>query len=134
LTEAITERIPAKSHRRAGRRFLTLAVGAAVGVLAALGAVRFTPAGSLLRPSNDAVPTAVIPAEPGHIFISADPWGELYIDGHYVGNTPALNLPLAAGPHVLRIEREGYVTVERDFELNSGQELRITDIVLRREP
>jgi serine/threonine-protein kinase len=134
LTEAVTERIPAKSPPKAGRRSVTLAVGAALGVAATLGAVSFTPVGNLIRPMDDAVPTAIVPAEPGHIFVSAEPWGELYIDGNYVGNTPALNLPLAAGSHVLRIEREGYVTVERDFELTSGQELRITDIVLRREP
>jgi len=94
----------------------------------------FTPVGNLVRLDEEATPAAVVPLDPGHVFVRAEPWGELYIDGNYVGNTPALNLPLAAGPHVLRIEREGYVTVERDFELTSGQELRITDIVLRRVP
>jgi hypothetical protein len=134
LTEAVTERIAAKSPPKASRQYVILAVGAVLGVAATLGAVSLTPVGNLLRPIDDTVPTAIVPAEPGHIFVSAEPWGELYIDGNYVGNTPALNLPLAAGPHVLRIEREGYVTVTRDFELISGQELRITDIVLRREP
>ena len=88
----------------------------------------------VVRPSDGASPTAVEPAEPGQVWISAEPWGELYIDGEFVGNTPALNLPLRAGSHVLRIEREGYAPVERDFELRPGQELRITDIELRRLP
>jgi hypothetical protein len=73
-------------------------------------------------------------AEVGHVYINTEPWGELYIDGNYVGNTPAINLPLAAGAHVLRIERADYAPFERDFELTAGQELRITDIVLRRAP
>jgi hypothetical protein len=134
LTEAITERIPATPPPKGSRRYLPLAVGAALGALATWAAVSFTPVGNLVRSGGDAEPTAAVPAEPGHVWISADPWGELYIDGTHVGNTPALNLTLGAGPHVLRIEREGYVTVERDFELTPGQELRLTDIVLRREP
>jgi len=134
LTEAITERIATATPPRAGRRYLTLALGTAFGATATVAAVLFTPVGDLLRTPGNAEPVALVPAEPGHIWISADPWGELYIDGVYVGNTPALNLPLGAGSHVLRIERAGYAPFERDFELSPGQELRITDIVLRRSP
>jgi hypothetical protein len=110
-----------------------MALGILLGAVAAVAAISFTPVGSLVRPASVAPPSAAVP-EPGHIWISAEPWGELYIDGEYVGNTPALSLTLAAGAHVLRVEREGYVPVERDFELSPGEELRITDIVLARQP
>jgi hypothetical protein len=35
---------------------------------------------------------------------------------------------------VIRIERDGYVPVERRFDLEPGQELRLTGIQLQREP
>ena len=136
-TEAVTEKLdaapvlvrrltPAESRMRAAKMVLggTLIVAGAWAV----GSI------TAKAPVDDASPGATIVLEPGHIWVSADPWGELYIDGTLVGNTPALNLPLGPGEHVVRIERDGYVPVERRFELEPGEELRLTGIVLQRAP
>jgi serine/threonine-protein kinase len=131
VSEAVTERIDATPPRRGGRRYLPLSVSAALGALVTWAAVWFTPVGNWGLFGGDGAPAT---ARVGHVWVSADPWGELYIDGTYAGNTPALNLPLGIGPHVVRVEREGYVPFERRIELTPDQELRLTDIVLRREP
>jgi hypothetical protein len=133
VTEAITERIDTTPQRSTAQRYLPLALSAVMGGLATWAAVSFTPLGSVVLPGGEAMPTAAA-VEIGHVYINTEPWGELYIDGNLVGNTPAINLPLAVGAHVLRIEREDYAPHEQEFELTAGQELRITDIVLRRAP
>ncbi len=130
VTEAITERVRARPAPRGRRRYLPLVTSAAAGALATWAAVSFTSLGDLSLFVGDGAAAV----EVGHVWISADPWGELYIDGAYAGNTPALNLPLGAGPHVVRVEREGFVTFEQRIELTSGEELRLTEIVLRPEP
>jgi serine/threonine-protein kinase len=138
LTEAVTERLdatPVTARRRASAPralgWVKLTLGATVIAVGgwAVGSVTSNTASA-----NDAAPTAVTVPEPGHLWVSADPWGELYIDGTFVGNTPALRLTLGPGTHVVRIERDGYVPVERRFELASGQEIRLTGIELQREP
>jgi predicted Ser/Thr protein kinase len=131
VTEAITERVDKRPVPWGRRRYVPLAASAVVGALATWAAISFTPLGGPGQAGGDGAPAAI---EVGHVWVSADPWGELYIDGTYAGNTPALNLPLGAGSHVVRVQREGYVTFERRVELTAGQELRLTDIVLRPEP
>ena len=64
------------------------------------------------------------------LFVSSRPWGVLYIDDRRIGNTPKVNLSIAPGTHVLRIERDGYAAFERVIEIRSGAELRITGIEL----
>ncbi len=70
-------------------------------------------------------------AAPGRLFINATPWGQVYVDGELIGNTPRVNVPVSAGPHQLRVVREGYQPYELAIKVASGQELRITDIVLQ---
>jgi hypothetical protein len=69
--------------------------------------------------------------DPGRISINALPWGVVSVDGRAVGNTPIVNLALPPGAHRIRVEREGFQPVERVIEVRSGQDIRITDIVLR---
>jgi hypothetical protein len=66
--------------------------------------------------------------------VSATPWGQLYVDGQLVGNTPKANLSLAPGAHTIRVLREGYQPFERTIQVESGQALRLTDIVLVQSP
>ena len=68
--------------------------------------------------------------EPGHLFINATPWGQVSIDGQPVGNTPKANLSVAAGTHVVRVERDGFEPVERTVVVAAGQTVRLTDLVL----
>lgn len=67
---------------------------------------------------------------PGRLWVSVEPWGFLSIDGTSVGRTPAIDVPLAAGPHRLRIERDGYLPYEEDVKVEAGGELRRTGIRL----
>ena len=70
-------------------------------------------------------------AAPGRLFINATPWGQVYVDGELIGNTPRVNVPVSAGPHLLRVVREGYQPYDLAIKVASGQDLRITDIVLQ---
>ncbi len=111
------------------------------------------PVPQLGRPASDAVPTeedtdqvdlppataprpaaptpaAVAPASPGRLFVNASPWGELYIDGQFIGNTPKADLTLSPGLHTIRVVRDGFEAFERQLEVASGQVIRLTDIVL----
>ena len=83
------------------------------------------------RPPADA-PTAAAPAAASgaKLFINSAPWGQVSIDNVAVGNTPRANVDLAAGSHVIRVTRAGYVTWERAVRVATGETLRITDIVL----
>ena len=79
-----------------------------------------------------APPRPVAPsAAPARLFVNATPWGQVYIDGQLVGNTPQANLVVSAGAHRVRVMREGFQPWERAVQLAPGQELRITDIVLQ---
>ncbi len=66
----------------------------------------------------------------GHLFVNAAPWGELYVDGRLVGNTPKANLEIAAGNHRIRVVRDGYDPYERAIVVAAGETVRLTDIVL----
>jgi serine/threonine protein kinase len=66
----------------------------------------------------------------GRLFISSRPWGNLYVDGQLIGNTPRASLSITAGVHTLRIVRDGFRTWERQIQVAPGQEIRIVDIVL----
>jgi serine/threonine-protein kinase len=69
------------------------------------------------------------------LFVNASPWGALYLDGELIGNTPKANLAVAPGVHVIRVERDGFEPFEVEFEVTEGEEMRMTDIVLKpRQP
>ena len=78
------------------------------------------------RPSD----VASLPA-PGHLFVSATPWGQLFVDGELIGNTPRADVQVAPGAHRLRVTRDGFQPYELAVRIAPGQELRITDIVLQ---
>lgn len=71
---------------------------------------------------------------PGFLFVNASPWGQLYVDGQLIGNTPKANISLAPGSHTIRVLREGYRPFERAIQVETGQALRLTDIVLVQVP
>lgn len=68
----------------------------------------------------------------GRLFLNAQPWGEVFLDGRRIGNTPIIDLRVPWGEHRLRISRDGFIPYERWLEIQPGEELRITDIILRR--
>ena len=97
-----------------------------------------TPAAERPAPRPTPNPTPVLPprpvvpaAAPARLFVNSTPWGQVYIDGQLVGNTPQANLVVSAGAHRVRVMREGFQPWERAVQLAPGQELRITDIALQ---
>ena len=72
----------------------------------------------------------VLPATVG---VNARPWGHLYIDGRYIGETPVASVPVAPGRHQIRVVRPGFLPVDREIVVTAGEALRVTDIELRRE-
>jgi protein kinase-like protein/PEGA domain-containing protein len=79
---------------------------------------------------SSAAPAPAAPA-PGRLFINATPWGQVYIDGELIGNTPRVDVPVSPGSHRLRVVQEGFEPYEVGIRVGSGRELRITDIVLQ---
>jgi serine/threonine-protein kinase len=69
-------------------------------------------------------------AAPAKLFVNATPWGQLFVDGLLIGNTPRANVELTPGSHLIRVVRPGFTTFERTIRVSAGEVVRITDIVL----
>ena len=99
------------------------------------GAAR--PAAPVVRRGRPVTPPrprpAPAPVQPGLLFVSASPWGQLYVDGQLIGNTPRANLTVTAGRHTIRVLREGYSPFERTVQVRPGEVVRLTDIVLSQQ-
>ena len=85
---------------------------------------RSVPAPAARAPSRPA-------AAPGRLFVNATPWGQVYVDGVLIGNTPRAGVSISPGAHRLRIVRDGFQPVDLAIRVASGQDLRLTDIVLQ---
>jgi hypothetical protein len=72
-----------------------------------------------------------VPA-PGSLFLQVYPWGRVYIDGVYVGDTPLLGTEVGAGVHWIRVERPGYEPHVEYVVVEPAQALRLTGITLKR--
>lgn len=68
---------------------------------------------------------------PGRLFVNATPWGQVFLDGELIGNTPRVGVPISAGAHKVRVSRDGFEPFERTIQVGPGQDVRLTDIVLR---
>lgn len=88
-----------------------------------------TPARAAPVPVTRPAPVAV---PQGKLFVNATPWGRVYLDGEFIGNTPQLDLSIPAGAHALKVVRDGFEPYERQVVIVAGQELRLTDLVLSR--
>jgi hypothetical protein len=53
----------------------------------------------------------------GQVTVSSTPdSADVYVDGLYVGNSPA-TLPLSAGVHVVEVRKSGFVTWKRELRV-----------------
>jgi hypothetical protein len=52
--------------------------------------------------------------------VSAEPYGELYIDDVDVGPTPVVRYAVPRGLHTIKIVREGYRTVTDRVRVDAG--------------
>lgn len=64
------------------------------------------------------------------LFVNASPWGQLFVDGILVGNTPKANVEVSVGTHLVRVVRPGFSPFERTIRVAAGETVRLTDIVL----
>jgi len=70
-------------------------------------------------------------AAPGRLFVNATPWGQVFVDDELIGNTPRIGVPIGSGKHRVRVSRDGFESFERTVQVAPGQDVRLTDIVLR---
>ncbi|MBI4688769.1 MAG: protein kinase [Nitrospirae bacterium] len=56
----------------------------------------------------------------GTLVINASPWGNVYMDGDLIGQTPLTIEKVPAGRHKIRITKEGYTETTRTVEINEG--------------
>jgi len=84
-------------------------------------------------PPRPRVPARAVPVAraPGRLFINATPWGQVYVDGVLIGNTPRAGVAVSPGAHQVRVVRDGFQSFELAIRIAPGQELRLTDIVLQ---
>ena len=73
---------------------------------------------------------SVPPPPPGFLFVSSFPWGHLYLDGTWIGDTPQARVPLTPGTHRLSITRPGYRPLERTITAAPGEDVRLPDLAL----
>jgi hypothetical protein len=78
-------------------------------------------------PSAPPVPSS---APPGRLFVNATPWGRIYVDGVFAGNTPKGAILVTPGTHRVRVVRDGFAPFEDTVRVEPGQDLRLTEIVL----
>ncbi|HEY6225016.1 MAG TPA: PEGA domain-containing protein, partial [Gemmatimonadales bacterium] len=79
-------------------------------------------------------PATAAAVEPAHLFINSTPWGVLYVDDQPIGNTPQADVKVTPGSHSIRVSRDGYLSYETVIAIESGEQLKLTDIVLQEKP
>jgi hypothetical protein len=80
-----------------------------------------------VRASADALEGLELPPAAtgeGILFVNAQPWAEIHLDGRVEGYTPR-EMRLAAGRHRLRLVHPTRGTVERVAEVRAGERLRV---------
>ena len=53
---------------------------------------------------------------------------EIYVDGAFVGNTPA-RLKLAEGAHVVLVKKPGFNEYRREIKISDGAELNLRAVL-----
>jgi len=81
---------------------------------------RFYPAVSMPAPEAAQVPDGI-----GTLVVSSDPDGaDVYVDGKFVGNTPA-TLKLSSGPHTVQVKSLDHVDWQRSIEILKDSQLNL---------
>ncbi|HXI63746.1 MAG TPA: protein kinase [Gemmatimonadales bacterium] len=84
------------------------------------------PSAPTAKPKSRQVAPAPAPAAEaqGFLTIAADPFGEVYIDGVDVGQTPVVEYAVKPGRHTLRIEHAGFKTVTEAVQVDASNVVR----------
>jgi serine/threonine-protein kinase len=131
LSSARTQRL--WSVRRLPLKWI-VPMAALAGLSAFLALRNSSPTGTVASPAPAIEASAAPAVQPGYLWVSSTPWGYLYLDDRNVGATPQPRVELTPGRHQLRIVREGYEPYEQSIEIASGQEVRVTNVQLKRTP
>ncbi len=68
------------------------------------------------------------PASAGWIWVQSTPPGaRILVDGAETGLRTPARLELQVGGHQVRLARRGFVTVNRNVQVNSGQTMQFTE-------
>ncbi len=65
-----------------------------------------------------------------YLTVRSAPWGQLFVDGDLIGDTPQANLPLAPGEYTIQVLRGGYEPWMQRISVAAGDSLRLDDVVL----
>jgi serine/threonine protein kinase len=76
------------------------------------------------RPKPREAASAPVVEAQGFLTIAADPFGEVYIDGVDVGQTPVVEYAVKPGRHTLRIEHAGFKTVTETVQVDASNTVR----------
>ncbi|HKS05058.1 MAG TPA: PEGA domain-containing protein [Gemmatimonadaceae bacterium] len=79
---------------------------------------------------SNAAPVVTTSSSPGWLVVSSRPWGNLYIDGRLVGNTPQATVWLTPGTHKVEIKRDGFKAFLANVSIDSNREFRLTRVTL----
>ena len=71
-----------------------------------------------------ATPPAPVVAAQGFLTIAAEPFGQVYIDGVDVGQTPVVEYAVKPGRHTIKIERPGFKTVSETVLVDANNTVR----------
>ena len=114
--------------------YLALQRGAEQPLRAAVDTVRVQDTVRVPAPASAPLSTTVQPKSPrraalnvvsqGSLTIDASPFGEVYIDGTDVGQTPVVEYAVAPGRHTIRIEHPGYKTVSETVQVERNSTVR----------
>jgi PEGA domain len=55
------------------------------------------------RAATDSAPAAASGSGTGMLRVNSRPWSRVIVDGHLIGNTPQMSIPLRAGKHALNL-------------------------------
>jgi serine/threonine-protein kinase len=71
-------------------------------------------------------PTAALtPAPDGALLVLVTPWADVNVDGEPRGQTPLARIPLAPGPHDVRLSHPDYAPFPRRVVIRSGETFRL---------
>jgi TPR repeat protein len=91
-----------------------------------------SPAGSADSHASGTVPPSASLARTGSVNVKADDdTQEIFVDGAFVGNTPA-KLKLAEGPHLVEVRKAGFKEYRKQIQVGEGSELTLR-VVLEKQ-
>src|SRR5579863_7352681 len=110
------------------RWLAAIVIGAAVAALPISGAADVQSA----TPTSPA-PSATLPPHGGAYITTLPAGAEVWLDGSYLGRTPAFVDDLLPGRHALTVSRSGWNVATANFDVSVGQAATVS-LVLTRIP